>query len=173
MTNRRFVRGHQGVESACKRGSVPCLWRQAAAISLGRWLPSASSGCTRRLSGRTSPPPYSALLPMGFTLPATLLPLRCALTAPFHPCPHSAMPNRWRCVFCGTFRRVAPPGRYPASCPVEPRLSSPPRWVRQPPGWLGAQTHYITFACPRAATRSERSCQPCHRSTVGHPNRRH
>ncbi len=27
--------------------------------------------------------------------------------------------------FCGTFRRVAPPGCYPASCPVEFRLSSP------------------------------------------------
>ncbi len=26
--------------------------------------------------------------------------------------------------FCGTFRRVAPPGSYPASCPVEPGLSS-------------------------------------------------
>ena len=29
--------------------------------------------------------------------------------------------------FCGTFRRVTPPGRYPASCPMEPGLSSPAR----------------------------------------------
>jgi len=68
----------------------PACGGQAAAISLGRRLPDASSGCTRRLSGRTSLPPYSALLPMGFALPATLLPPRCALTAPFHPCPHPA-----------------------------------------------------------------------------------
>ena len=29
------------------------------------------------------------------------------------------------CLFCGTFRRVAPPGCYPAPCPVESGLSSP------------------------------------------------
>ena len=29
--------------------------------------------------------PYLALLSVGFALPAKLLPLRCALTAPFHP----------------------------------------------------------------------------------------
>ena len=29
-----------------------------------------------------------------------------------------------RSVLCGTFRRVAPPGRYPAPCPVESGLSS-------------------------------------------------
>jgi len=34
------------------------------------------------------------------------------------------------CVFCGTFRRVAPPGRYPAPCPVESGLSSPRAWRR-------------------------------------------
>src|SRR5207248_7665136 len=37
------------------------------------------------------------------------------------------------CVFCATFRRVAPPGRYPASCPVEPGLSSPGIHPERPP----------------------------------------
>ena len=32
-------------------------------------------------------PPYLVLLRVGFTLPPTLLPERCALTAPFHPYP--------------------------------------------------------------------------------------
>ena len=32
---------------------------------------------------------------------------------------------RWRSVLCGTFHRVAPPGYYPAFCPVELGLSSP------------------------------------------------
>jgi len=27
-------------------------------------------------------------------------------------------------LFCGAFRRVAPPGRYPAPCPLESGLSS-------------------------------------------------
>ena len=44
----------------------------------------------------------------------------CALTAPFHPYPDSA----GRFVFCGTFPRVTPGGRYPPPCPVEPGLSS-------------------------------------------------
>jgi len=30
-----------------------------------------------------------------------------------------------RCLFCGTFRRLAPPRNYLAPCPVEPGLSSP------------------------------------------------
>jgi len=32
--------------------------------------------------------------------------------------------KRWRYIFCGTFRRLTPPRRYLAPCPVEPGLSS-------------------------------------------------
>ena len=32
----------------------------------------------------------------------------------------------WRYVFCATFLQVAPTGRYPAHCPAESGLSSPP-----------------------------------------------
>jgi hypothetical protein len=38
----------------------------------------------------------------------------------FSPLPRKAR----RCIFCGTFRRVAPPSRYEAHCPVEFGLSS-------------------------------------------------
>jgi hypothetical protein len=63
------------------------------AIPLGRRLPGASSN----LPGRPDPDidpetacaisrrPYSVLLPVGFAVPSTLPPTRCALTAPFHP----------------------------------------------------------------------------------------
>jgi len=63
------------------------------AIPLGRRLPGASSN----LPGRPDPDidpepacaasrrPYSVLLPVGFAVPPTLPPTRCALTAPFHP----------------------------------------------------------------------------------------
>ncbi len=40
----------------------------------------------------------------------------------FSPLPPAA--SRWRCLFCGTFRRLAPPRRYLAPCPMEPGLSS-------------------------------------------------
>ena len=74
--------------------------------------------------------PYLALLRAGFCLPRLLPGARCALTAPFHPCLFAAGPRtgraRQRCVFCATFLRVAPTGCYPAHCPVEFGLSSPP-----------------------------------------------
>ena len=56
---------------------------------------------------------------------AGLLPgSRCALTAPFHPCLCPCGPSA--VSFCCTFRRLAPPRRYLAPCPVEPGLSSAP-----------------------------------------------
>ena len=51
-----------------------------------------------------------ALLPVGLAVPPLLPGPRWALTPPFHPYPR----GRGRFHFCGAFRRVAPPGRYPA-----------------------------------------------------------
>ena len=64
--------------------------------------------------------PYVVLLRMGFTLPVLSPDLRCALTAPFHPY-ITAPKGGMRFVFCGTFPRVAPAGRYPASWSCEAR----------------------------------------------------
>gem|GEM_PF-2130860 len=68
-------------------------------------------------------PPYLVLLRAGFALPLPLPEARCALTAPFHP--YRGPGGPWRYIFCGTFRRLAPPRHYLAPCPVEPGLSSP------------------------------------------------
>ena len=67
---------------------------------------------------------YLVLLRVGFTLPHLLPDARCALTAPFHP-----YPILRRFVFCGTFRRLTPPRRYLALCPLEPGLSSISRYL--------------------------------------------
>src|SRR5215472_16491379 len=58
---------------------------------------------------------YLVLLPVGFSVPPPLPAVRCALTAPFHPClpPRCPRADR-RCTFCGTFPGVAPAGCYPA-----------------------------------------------------------
>lgn len=53
---------------------------------------------------------YLILLPVGLAVPPTLLPTRCALTAPFHP--YSAE----RYIFCGAFPEVSLAGSYPAPC---------------------------------------------------------
>ena len=71
---------------------------------------------------QASPLPYLVLLRTGFTLPLPLPEARCALTAPFHPYPEAETSGRY--LFCGTFRGLAPPRRYLASCPLEPGLSS-------------------------------------------------
>src|ERR1700733_13335088 len=53
--------------------------------------------------------PYSVLLPVGFTLPPLLPGARCALAAPFRPCPRGILRSlRGRFVFCGTVPGVAP-----------------------------------------------------------------
>jgi len=87
--------GPLAYQPTCKPGSVgrngDAL--RVTAIPLGRRLPGASSN----LPGRPDPDidpdaacaaprrPYSVLLPVGFAVPPTLPPTRCALTAPFHP----------------------------------------------------------------------------------------
>lgn len=112
-------------------------------IPLGHALPHTSSDRTRRHRASN---PYPMLphkrearhrLPIWSCSRWGLPSSRChhrdwyALTAPFHPyqnTPCSGMPfhtGTWRSVFCGTFLRVAPTGRYPAPCSAEPGLSSP------------------------------------------------
>ena len=116
-------------QPACKPGSVG---RRAdalrvTAIPLERRLPGASSNLPGRqdldtylkravLRQSVSCRPYSVLLPVGFAMPPTLPPARCALTAPFHPCRgrRCNVQHAGRFVFCGTVPGVAPAGRYPA-----------------------------------------------------------
>ena len=65
------------------------------------------------------------LAPGGVCRTGLLPDSRCALTAPFHPC-HASRRTVRRSTLCCTFRRLAPPRRYLAPCPVEPGLSSAP-----------------------------------------------
>ena len=67
--------------------------------------------------------PYLVLLQVGFTMPLMLPSTRCALTAPFHPYRTASAIRRF--AFCCTGRRITPPRRYLAPCPMEPGLSSP------------------------------------------------
>jgi len=100
------------------------------AIHLGRTSPCASSdlpGGPRGPRGAALRPhaPLFGLAPE-WGLPCrrcchrrgALLPHHFTLTAP----PRG---GGWRCIFCGTFRGLAPPRRYLAPCPLEPGLSSP------------------------------------------------
>src|SRR5688572_22548019 len=54
-----------------------------------------------------------------------LLPHRFTLTEEKRAAALPFFASSWRFVFCGTFLRVTPTGRYPAPCSMEPGLSSP------------------------------------------------
>ena len=114
-----------GGSGACKPGSVPrppARRRPGRAMAIrlrtpvaGRLVATNPGGGRKQPWGREAPArPYSVLLPVGFALPPPLPGARCALTAPFHPCPPAGEPAAGRFAFCGTFPGVAPAGRYPA-----------------------------------------------------------
>ena len=84
----------------------------------------------------------------GWSLPChKLLPAaRCALTAPFHPYLCLRISHR-RFALCCTGRRLAPPRRYLAPCPVKPGLSSPCLRRQRLSGQLAAHSNGSTEQC--------------------------
>jgi len=119
------------------------LHPRVTAIPLRRRLPGAFSNLPGRPDPDTDPGdcsacagqpprrPYSVLLPVGFAVPPTLPPTRCALTAPFHPCRPSLSRGR-RSVLCGTFPGLTPAGRYPA-----PHVHGARTFLPRPPFGIG------------------------------------
>jgi hypothetical protein len=100
----------------CKPGSVGPRYRDVVTIHLRRLSPARSCNQPGRHgleTGWVSPRhPYLVLLPVGFTVRPLSPAARCALTAPFHPCP--GRPGRF--AFCGTFPGVTPGGISPPPC---------------------------------------------------------
>jgi len=106
-------------EPACKPGSVGD--RHSSGTPVTRRLEQP----TRVRCGPHHGTPIWPCSGRGLPCHALLPGARCALTAPFHPYlwTERCRPHR-RYLFCGTFRRLAPPRNYLASCPAEPGLSS-------------------------------------------------
>ena len=99
------------------------LRQQGGIISLGHGITAGLKQPTRDSSGTgraSSPiwPCYGWGLPCDpcYQRPGALLPHRFTLAC--------AASGHRRSILCGTFRRLATPGRYPAPCPVELGLSS-------------------------------------------------
>ena len=125
-------------------------------IPLGHTLPYASCDRTRRHRASNPYPTFPhrgsrgiaslfGLAPGGVyrapgvaTGTGALLPHRFTLTGgtASSGSPISTRPRR--SLFCGTFLRVTPTGRYPAPCSLEPGLSSPHQLARS--------DHLISFA---------------------------
>jgi hypothetical protein len=127
------------------------------AIHLGRLSPDASCDQPGQLAWkrdwRVSPPrcPYSVLLPVGFTVPSLLPRTRCALTAPFHPCPSPPSPVAKGGLFSVALSLGSPPPeviRHRIS--MEPGLSSQradkPAQAERPSGLLTALIRDLSAA---------------------------
>ena len=88
-------------QTACKPGSVRAEARDdhssgtrlAARLTRPTRTAERESSCALRCCR-----PYSVLLPVGFTLPPLLPGARCALAAPFRPCPRGALRHLARAV---------------------------------------------------------------------------
>jgi len=85
-----------------------------------------------------------------------------------------------RYVFCGTFRGITPPGRYPAPCPVELGLSSDPAGPAivspAPPAMIGLRRPVVIgipgpaarpAACPAACPAARNGAGPAADPTTG------
>jgi hypothetical protein len=101
-------------EPACKPGSVEDSHSSGMRVAAHLKQP------TREPRGPRNVPLFG-LAPSG-VYPATSV-ARCAVRSYRTISP---LPRRepWRYIFCGTFRRLSPPRRYLAPCPMEPGLSS-------------------------------------------------
>ena len=83
-------------ERACKPDSVPAACATGSDHSSSPAVARGVQQPTRGLRpGRPQTPPYSALLRVGFSLPAVSPRRRCALTAPFHPCHPRSRPREF------------------------------------------------------------------------------
>ncbi len=142
--------GSRPVSRILYPGRIP----RAVVIHLGPPLPTASSGLPEPQAPRaTASAPIWPCSGRGLPSRPCHQDRWWALTPPFHPCPCPREGAVGGFPFCGTFRRVTPPGRYPAPCPVESGLSSgapagAPATTRPAPSNL----HYI-----RPPTGDERS----------------
>ena len=99
-------------------------------------LPCVSNGRPGPQAARAAPRTLFGLSPGGVCRAAavTSRPVRSYRT--FSPLPVRRSGLR-RYVFCGTFPGVAPGGRYPPPCPVEPGLSSIRKRGQRPPARPG------------------------------------
>ena len=143
-------------QTACKPGSVagrkptrwPFIW-DARYRAPRATDPGGRSG-NRPGSGLATAPhrPYLVLLPEGFAMPHPLPGARCALTAPFHPCPPALRPRASGLLSVALSLGSPPPGVTRLRASVEPGLSSAtrPGRRRRPSGRLARPD----YACDRA-----------------------
>src|ERR1043165_4689009 len=97
------------------------------------------------LTRRATPLPlYAVLLQVGFAEPISSPESLVRSYRTVSPLPAARCRARWRSSLCCTFRGLAPPGSYPAPCPVEFGLSSAEALGHRVGGSVGTSTAIIS-----------------------------
>ena len=109
----------------CLEGRLP---DPSCSLPEGRSREGESAGRTPA----TGPSFCLTLLPMGVAWPRRLLSAPVVSYTTFSPLRPERSRSRARGLFLWSYPRVTPPGRYPASHPMESGLSSPQRWCASP-----------------------------------------
>jgi len=158
------------LSAPCEVGR-PFLWDAPHDASLATNPGGGTRTSLRPVTGEKRPNgrrrPYSVLLPVGFTVPPLLPRPRCALAAPFRPCPRDQPVRTGRSCTGGLFSvalslRSPPPAVSRHRVPVEPGLSSDRRLLhRQRPS-----------SC-LATARVPRPTNPVKQSAWRQPRSRH
>jgi hypothetical protein len=98
--------------------------RSVAVIPLGRALLRASCGLPRGSGGQPSNASLRGLAPDGVCRAEAVTDFAVGSYSTVSPLPDAMLSRSGGSLFCGTFLEVSLTGRYPASCPAEPGLSS-------------------------------------------------
>jgi|GEM_PF-3091733 len=130
-------------EPADKPGSV------VSSHSSGPCVAARFKRPTRERRGQRHGPPIRSCSRWGLPCHAALAPRAVRSYRTVSPLPRVSCDTVRRFVLCCTFRRLAPPRRYLAPCPVEPGLSSARRSVTRLPGRLPPQVYP---ACEQSAS---------------------
>ncbi len=110
-----------GWEPACKPGSV--MDGHSSGMHVAVHLKRPTRGpCGPHVATEAARPPIWSC--SGWGLPCHCCYQQRGALLPHHFTLTNRPVGRWRYIFCGTFRRLAPPRRYLAPCPSEPGLSS-------------------------------------------------
>ncbi len=129
-----------------KSGSRPisrvlCRNQSVAIIHLGTSSPTPSSDLPEDATGRSMVFLFG-LAPSGVYLAAECCHPRGALLPHHFTLTKRFLRSVWRYPFCCTFRRLTPPRRYLALCPMEPGLSSRPNLSVQPRDCMADSRHH-------------------------------
>ena len=148
--------GHTRAYDRDKGGAEPAISRvlSRAAIPLGRTSPSASSGLPGDHAGHVFVPLFG-LAPGGVCRATDVATGAVRSYRTLSPLPPDPSDRGRRSALCCTFRRLTPPRRYLAPCPVEPGLSSNARFRAAAAAWPTPQG--IIPVERRSAERNDRS----------------